>query len=324
MEKLTQVMLTTEECLRNFSDETKLIYTEYLSYLLFKEVLSEVSTEAWVGVRQLELSWDYPGAIMDAVIECKGSSRLQLKELLDDLCTLGCRHALFLIDEDVLIGAQEVMSAISESALRSCDIFLKCKEETWKEVVDLLHGDARVLTVRRLQLEPNTEDLDWAQLFDGSPKLASMVNELRFYCEARLFNPAFNRRIWVTASGLCYSGRPTVGNGFPVTAISRNDEGILVFAQPEWTMLSSINKDQIEVCKDCEFRHCCYDTRIPVRCTSSGWRYTSECNYNPYICKWKGEEGYRTLAVCGVSSNAEGFSIDHERIAAINAELWGE
>ena len=38
----------------------------------------------------------------------------------------------------------------------------------------------------------------------------------------------------------------------------------------------------------------------------------------------KGEEGYRTLAECGVVSNAEGFSIDHERIAAINAELWGE
>jgi hypothetical protein len=68
----------------------------------------------------------------------------------------------------------------------------------------------------------------------------------------------------------------------------------------------------------------CSDHRAPIRLDSDNWYHTTECSYNPYICKWKGEEGYRTLAECGVVSNAEGFIIDHERIATINAELWGE
>jgi hypothetical protein len=68
----------------------------------------------------------------------------------------------------------------------------------------------------------------------------------------------------------------------------------------------------------------CVDNRLPhQRQSDSKWYHKTECNYNPYIAKWKGEEGYRTLAECGVTSNEQGFSIDHERIAKINDELWG-
>ncbi len=37
-----------------------------------------------------------------------------------------------------------------------------------------------------------------------------------------------------------------------------------------------------------------------------------------------GEEDYFSLAECGVVSNETEFSIDHERIAEINKQLWGE
>ena len=86
----------------------------------------------------------------------------------------------------------------------------------------------------------------------------------------------------------------------------------------------NVKKDDSSVCSDCEFRYACMDRRIPEPRLVLGWFHATECPYNPYICKWQGEEGYRTLAECGVVSNAEDFSIDHERIAAINAELWGE
>lgn len=83
-------------------------------------------------------------------------------------------------------------------------------------------------------------------------------------------------------------------------------------------------KDKFIDCSVCEFRYCCNDNRLPIRRNNGSWYHKTECNYNPYIAKWKGEEGYRTLAECGVISNEEGFSIDHERIAKINEELWGE
>jgi hypothetical protein len=83
--------------------------------------------------------------------------------------------------------------------------------------------------------------------------------------------------------------------------------------------------NNVEVCKDCEYRYCCV-TNINRKWLVKRKTFINleECNYNPYICKWKGENGYRNLAECGVISNEHEFSIDHNKIAEINRELWEE
>ena len=86
--------------------------------------------------------------------------------------------------------------------------------------------------------------------------------------------------------------------------------------------LWNTSKEVIGVCCDCERRTFCRDKRVPIL-NNKHIYFKTECNYNPYIAKWKGEEGYRTLAECGVKSDETGFSIDHARIAKINEELWG-
>lgn len=83
-------------------------------------------------------------------------------------------------------------------------------------------------------------------------------------------------------------------------------------------------KDKFVDCTVCEFRYCCNDNRLPIKRKDNLWYHKTECNYNPYIAKWKGEEGYLSLTDCGVVSNKDGFSIDHKRIAEINDKLWGE
>ena len=40
----------------------------------------------------------------------------------------------------------------------------------------------------------------------------------------------------------------------------------------------------------------CPDDRIPVKCKGGGWKQETECFYNPFIAKWKGEEGYLPLS----------------------------
>lgn len=85
-----------------------------------------------------------------------------------------------------------------------------------------------------------------------------------------------------------------------------------------------IIKDEIEVCKDCEFRYVCTDCRAYTDSRNRQNSRPSKCNYNPYIAKWSHEEKFITLAECGVVSNENEFSIDYERIAMINKQLWGE
>lgn len=97
-----------------------------------------------------------------------------------------------------------------------------------------------------------------------------------------------------------------------------------VLKNPNFQKFDKITKDEINVCKDCEFRYICTDCRAYIDNPNDIYSRPSKCNYNPYICKWEGEEGFQTLEECGVISNEKGFSIDHEKIAAINNMLWEE
>jgi len=54
----------------------------------------------------------------------------------------------------------------------------------------------------------------------------------------------------------------------------------------------SINKNEIETCKDCEFRFCCTDCRVFIDDKSNLNSRPSKCKYNPYQGLWEGEEGY--------------------------------
>ncbi len=60
------------------------------------------------------------------------------------------------------------------------------------------------------------------------------------------------------------------------------------FETPSWY----ITKDQVEVCKDCEFRYICTDCRAITDDPANPLSRPSNCEYNPYLAKWKGEEGY--------------------------------
>jgi len=63
------------------------------------------------------------------------------------------------------------------------------------------------------------------------------------------------------------------------------------------------------------------DNRIPHQRRDGGWYHKEECNYNPYIGKWKGEEGYKTLNEIGVISNEDWFFIDYNKVEQINQKL---
>jgi hypothetical protein len=89
--------------------------------------------------------------------------------------------------------------------------------------------------------------------------------------------------------------------------------------------LINITADKITVCSDCEFRYMCTDAKIPVKTQfNNKIYYKSECNYNPYISKWKNENGYKTLEECGVINNGNSFFLDKNKISLINKELWEE
>ena len=94
--------------------------------------------------------------------------------------------------------------------------------------------------------------------------------------------------------------------------------------KPGFKDLWFINKDKIDVCKDCEFRYMCTDCRAFIKDPENIYSQPAKCTYNPYICLWEGQEGYVPVEECGTYSRETGFVPDKKKIAKLNKEIWGE
>src|SRR5699024_2396040 len=82
-------------------------------------------------------------------------------------------------------------------------------------------------------------------------------------------------------------------------------------------------KENTLVCKECEFRFMCVDPREPRMNEKGEWFHENECTYNPYISKWGNEDGFKSLAECGVKITRKGvFSIDTEKANKIFETEW--
>lgn len=147
---------------------------------------------------------------------------------------------------------------------------------------------------------------------------------MHLFAESISYHTYFSRKLFIDKRGdirNAFESKEFFGN---INQIKTASELNSIVTSHEFQYLWKVRKDKCDICKDCEFRHMCVDNRLPYEREKDQWYHKTECNYNPYISKWKDEAGYRTLAECGVVSNEHGFSIDHEKIAAINKELWGE
>jgi SPASM domain peptide maturase of grasp-with-spasm system len=58
-------------------------------------------------------------------------------------------------------------------------------------------------------------------------------------------------------------------------------------SHPDFKKYWNITKDQIEVCKDCEFRHICTDCRAYIEEPENQYSKPLKCGYNPYTNKWE-------------------------------------
>ncbi|MEO5890276.1 MAG: grasp-with-spasm system SPASM domain peptide maturase [Ferruginibacter sp.] len=103
------------------------------------------------------------------------------------------------------------------------------------------------------------------------------------FFEIKMYNGCLNRKISVDAGGEiknCPSMLESYGN-IQTTDLSKavNSAGF----KDKW----NIKKDQVEICRDCEFRYVCSDCRAYVEEPGNIYSKPLKCGYNPYTCEWE-------------------------------------
>jgi SPASM domain peptide maturase of grasp-with-spasm system len=122
----------------------------------------------------------------------------------------------------------------------------------------------------------------------SSHEFCGIINESLFavnitsFTESLHFNSCLNRKLSIDVTGSiknCPSMDISFGN---ITEIKLKDVLLINEIKQFW----SINKDLIDVCKDCEFRYICTDCRAYIQDKNNIYSKPAKCNYDPYNAEW--------------------------------------
>jgi len=305
-DKTTQVLIDSIEGKTMDSVQSNLDSTEkeWLNEFKNSEYLFEVPESTFKSFPTINFQWETPFRVLSSFID--KSSDLEL--VIPTLEQTGCKH-LWIVFDTLDIASKEITKHLEYSYFLSIEIQIE-KHNPSNNYESFLKKHP---TISNIHI--NDESF---KSYSSSPEVSFSSKKtkgkplfqinLLIFSESKEHNVFFNRKIYFTGS------KPFATEG---TDCRINDN----FDEPKiW--LSS--KDKTDICKHCEYRYMCVDNRIPVMRKENEWYHDTECNYNPYIAKWENEENYKTLIECGVISNKNEFSFNHEKIAEINKELWGE
>jgi SPASM domain peptide maturase of grasp-with-spasm system len=289
-----------------------------------------------ISFQNIDLKWETYSLISNIHIEIGENSVKHFSLIPDVIAQLKTENVAFFFNNRVTYkNLIEVLNLTKNSRLKYLELYIPysdwMKPEEIKKILTeyryilqfFIHSapfdikeDSITTMVVNLNYSQNEicyeDDMEFTPYFN---------NNLDMFLESINFNVYFNKALFISENGDLknkYNSNVIFGN------LKSNIDVIKLVESSEYRELSNIDKDKIDICKECEFRRICIDKREPLKRNSDEWYQKTECVYNPYICKWSHEDGYLNLSECGVISNNFNFLIDHERINQINLELWGE
>jgi SPASM domain peptide maturase of grasp-with-spasm system len=245
----------------------------------------------------LDLHWDRPEAITNAIIDVDDRSRHDYPAIFSQLDGLGCRAVeVRAFDALSLAAVIAILEACEPTRLRHLDLVLKFQPELTRETLGdlclryqvisrvLVHSSpyAMKVTLEPLPILLRFDPHEVAPLSCGevAPDYFSLTVD--HFTEALHFNTCLNRKLSIAADGeikSCPVMPHSLGN-------VRDTQLAAAARHPVLVQLGRITKDQIDVCRDCEFRYICTDCRAFTREAGNLYSKPAKCAYDPYTATW--------------------------------------
>lgn len=261
---------------------------------------------------KIQLKWESPSKIENAIISVSEKNGLldlsKLSKILDILQELLCKHVVLNITCDpTMEGFKSILATLDKFNIHSATILLGYHEEYFSNnFADLIIDSGCVFSciIFNSPFDKNFSNLihftSKKQIFNYKKSFSQFASNIPLFLEAQNYNTYFNRKLFIGAAGEIKNApecEEVFGN---INKLNLKEDLEHIIEQNTFQQFWKINKDQCFVCKECEFRYMCVDNRKPYQSSDNIWFYKTECNYNPYIGKWKGEEGFQSLGELGI------------------------
>lgn len=279
-----------EEILNRIPED---IQDEYFEFLNGKDYLLPERCAEDNRLTPLDLSWEYPAKITNAVLFLNGNSNYLSKDLLAQFEDNGCCHYQIIIKSQIYQGKLiQLLSLFKARLTKKVELFLPYNQA----IEQLVNSDffmkypyCRTLIMYNSPYKKHTKGSFFnlifteGELYDSPGNYSLFYTTIRHFTEAQMHNTYFNRKVIIDEKGFFLLGLRESTRYGNVKGLSLEE----LVSSEDYTQYWNVRKDKTEVCKDCEFRYMCVDSRIPLKNTTTGLFYfDSECSYSPYTCKW--------------------------------------
>lgn len=277
---------TIEYLFLKFPNQEGLV-NKYLIYLIENELI--FLTSDIDKFPNLSLKFERPFLLDIIFIELDSFSNSK-KSLLEEVNTLGCTQVVIVTHQSIVIDTlKEVIDLLSESKIQIIDLITKYDSEIVTHILELHNMSPRLRKTIFFDSLNNTNDnyieFTSKNLNNILTKRVKDTNDLIInqdaYFESLKHNLFFNRKVYISDNGDIkhyFNENEFYGNIKNCTIQS-------IVNSNDFQNLWNITKEDIEECKNCEFRYLCPDNRIPLIINNKYFHETL-CKYNPKEAKW--------------------------------------
>jgi SPASM domain peptide maturase of grasp-with-spasm system len=290
---------TLQEIKTHYGEDYNEIIDEYFEFLEKEDYVFFTHTPQ--NFPKIDLFWEEPCSITNAIIDLDmNSTFLNWTQIIKEFEELGCKHIqIRSFTNHSLLFFEKILNQCENKRIVSVELVIKYQPEFDKRLLfDFCQKYPRLSTIN-VYSAPKTEALHISEqseghIFTTTDEITSAAHcgiiafdyftiNIKTFSEAQQHNTCLNRKISIDTEGYirnCPSMPEHYGNIKDTTLQE-------ALQHPDFKKYWFINKDQISVCKDCEFRYICTDCRAYRENPEDLYSKPLKCGYNPYTCEWE-------------------------------------
>jgi len=281
----------------DFDVEDHEILDEYFDFLAQKEFIALSYEPQAHFIQPVTTGYSVPSPIQSAILDLDQHSEYDLNQVILELCDLRCRYLQIRIYDEVEPSSLvPLFQTLKDSPFRHVELLLPFSNELEMEVmiglrelhqsIDKLHFHGVPENIHlTLSTDPSVshqiEPINSCEACGQISKVHFRYNQ-ESYLLSKSFNNCLYKKIGVDVKGAiknCPSSSKTYGlaGETPLQAVLTN---------PDFAIPGTIKKDDIEGCRQCEFRYVCTDCRVYVEEAGNAYSKPAKCNYDPVTATW--------------------------------------
>ncbi|MEM6736026.1 MAG: grasp-with-spasm system SPASM domain peptide maturase [Bacteroidota bacterium] len=278
---------------RSFSKENYGILDEYFDFLMTNELAFLDSQPELFP--DLNRDWSYPGQVSNAIIDLnkRSISKIDYSMVIDELSNLNCECLQIRSFEGLTINdINKILLLTTDTRLNELRLVLYYSYDVEEIVENFILKNKRITEVifHGCDRTLKRDIFGVPVIFTGNVLTAKDCGQvclqnfsvnIKHFTESLKFNSCLNRKISIDEYGLiknCPSSNKSYGSIKEKTLTE-------VLMNQEFKKLWKIKKDDVEVCKDCEYRYICTDCRVFTKGKDS-YGKPEKCTYDPYEAQW--------------------------------------